>query len=169
MSATNDQGLIPLPALLPPDDAFYFFVEGLPEPSGSPKIIKMGGRPAIRWQTGPKWTSKIRAALDAELPTEPRPLMSGPIYSALRFWMPSPKKSKFPVPATPPDLDKLVRAAWDGFVNRIVDDTSGSKQKKQVPMLIEDDARFIGLLAYEHYSLKQTGVEIWVWPASLLP
>ena len=74
-------------------------------------------------------------------------------------------KPKFPVPATPPDLDKLIRAVWDGFVDRVVDDESGSKQKRQKPLLIEDDARFIDESSSERYG-KVTGVEIWVWAAS---
>jgi len=146
---------------IPPDSAFYRFIAGDPEPAGSPKIVRIGGHPAIRWQKGHKWTALIRRELMALIPEEKRPLIPGPVRGYLLFIMPKPHKPKFQVPATPPDGDKLERATLDGFTYR-------GANNEGCPLLVEDDARFISLSWEEQYVTGEnslTGVHIWVWPS----
>ena len=156
----------PLPTVLTLPSSgpvFYLFVPGSPDPAGSPKPVFLGGdrsRLAIRWQKGHTWTAAIRRALMEVIPEEKRPLYRGPVLGYLHFVMPKPLKPKFKVPATPPDVDKLERAILDGFVWR-------GKDQKARPILVEDDARFIGVGTYESFASdsEPTGVRIWVWAA----
>ncbi len=144
---------------IPPVHAFHIFIGGDPEPAGSPKIIRMGGRPAIRWQKGPKWTATIRRVLSEEIPEEKRPLLKGPMRAWITYRLPRPKKPMFSVPATPPDIDKLERAVLDGLT------LWGDGRRS--PLLVEDDARFISVVHHKEYGVA-TGVELWVWPVLLL-
>ena len=125
----------------------------------------MGGRPAIRWQKGHKWTAAIRRNLlenvDIRCNVE-KPRYRGPVRGWIDFVMPKPKKPKFSVPATPPDIDKLLRAVLDGMVWK---DKEGDG--KWHGILIEDDARFISVGTSERFVSgdEPTGVHIWVWAA----
>jgi len=139
-----------------------FFVAGMPEPAGSPQIIRIGKekKAAIAWQKGPKWTRAVARALQDAIPAEERPLISGPVAMTLRFYVPRPANPKFEVPATPPDMDKLERATLDGLTFR-------DHNQKRRPLLIEDDARVVEKHTYLYYAGRviPPGVEITVWPA----
>ena len=147
-------------SVVPPSTAFHAFIAGDIEPAGSPKVIMIGGRPAVRWQKGHKWTAAIRRELLEQLGSD-NPI-KGPVRGWIDFVMPKPKKPKFLVPATPPDIDKLLRAVLDGMVWK---DKQGDG--KWHGILIEDDARFISVGASERFvnGTEPTGVDIWVWPA----
>lgn len=134
-------------------DRYYFYITGPLEPAGSPKIIRRGRTPAIVWQKGPRWTAHVRAFFDKEIPENKRPLLTGPVVVELKFLVPKPQKPKFPVPATPPDGDKLERATWDGFTT-----------KDRKPLLLEDDSRIVDWSVKTRYAdaLDAVGVLIWV-------
>lgn len=108
-------------------------IDGVPEPAGSPKVIRVKGRPFIVWQQGVKW-KKIVVKQAAEQLGE-TPLIPGPVRVECVFYMPKPKKPMFGVPATKPDIDKLLRATLDGL--------SG--------LAYEDDARIIELYSRVEY------------------
>lgn len=149
-----------------PRDAYHFFIPGEVEPAGSPKPVFLGGdrkRLAIRWQKGHKWTARVRKHLLEEIPESDRPLVVGPAGVWLEFHMLSPHKPKFPVPATPPDIDKVERSTLDGFVWR-------DKGQKQHPLLLDDDARIVALGKTERYATaeEQLGVGVWVWSWPLM-
>lgn len=124
------------------------WVQGEPEPSGSPRVIRRGknGPPAIIWQKGPKWQKQIKrqAAEQIERPIE------GPVSVRLVFHLPKPKKPKYPVPATKPDIDKLARSTLDGLTG----------------VAFEDDSRVVMLTVRKAYVTPgaPTGVDIWVSP-----
>ena len=128
--------------------AASFFVPGIPAPQGSKTGYVVGGR-AVVVDKNPAVLKPWRVAIAAyasNYRVDP-----GPVQVALIFVMPRPKRPKYPVPATKPDIDKLVRAVLDGLV-----------QGK----LIEDDSLVVSLIASERYSTEESipGVHIAVQP-----
>ncbi len=99
-----------------------FTVSGLAVPQGSVRAFpaaEIGGKirvvnttPALRaWRDAIGWEAK--AAMGGD------PLMSGPLHARLEFILPRPKSVSRRYPAVVPDLDKLVRAAFDGLEGAI--------------------------------------------------
>lgn len=114
-------------------------IDGVPEPAGSPKVIRIKGRPAIVWQQGVKWKRRVVKQTAEQLP-DTLPIL-GPVRVECVFVMPKPKKPMFQVPATKPDIDKLLRSTLDGL--------SG--------LAYEDDARIIEVYSRVEYQ----GEEAW--------
>lgn len=131
------------------DILIHASITGTPEPAGSPKIITRNARPFVIWQKGPKWTKAVHKAV-TQLWTEP--LLDEPVLVNLRFWLPKPKKPKFPwVPGTRPDLDKLIRSTLDGLQGSI----------------LTEDSRVVGVTATKWYATDEhpAGAEVIVLSA----
>lgn len=86
----------------------------------------------------------VRAARRAgwELPYD------GPVCVKARFWLYKPRSPKFPIPATKPDLDKLVRAVGDALC------------PKHGLGVLSEDSRIVGWEATKNYVLPQPGMRI---------
>ena len=106
-----------------------FSVWGNPAPKGSrtPGRRKNGStftRPASKAEH--PWVENVAArafAVSYRLPNGPDPILSPPYFVRLSFWCPKPAKPTYPYPSLH-DLDKLVRAVFDGMVRGgvLVDD-----------------------------------------------
>ncbi len=97
-----------------------FTVRGLAVPQGSVRAFpaaEIGGKirvvnttPALdHWRTAIGWHA--RAAMGKD------PLMDGPLHARIEFVLPRPASVSRRYPAVVPDLDKLVRAAFDAMEN----------------------------------------------------
>jgi len=139
-------------------EVFEAVVPGEPEPAGSPKVISLGGRPAIRWQKGPRWTNRVRSVISEQIPLSSRPWLAGPAAVVLEFRLLRPKKPMFEVPATKPDIDKLARATLDGLFLQT--------GRQCLPLVLVDDARVVKLEVLKTYTENPllTGVTIKVEP-----
>ena len=87
-----------------------FFVDGLPVPQGSMKVINgrvihNKGSELAAWRSAVALTAKANGA---------RP-MTDPMFIEMKFYMPRPRTVKRPEPSVAPDLDKLIRAVLDGL------------------------------------------------------
>jgi crossover junction endodeoxyribonuclease RusA len=87
-----------------------FFVDGLPVPQGSMKVINgrvihNKGSELAAWRSAVALTARQNGA---------RPL-TDPISIEIKFYLPRPKTVKRPEPSVAPDLDKLIRAVLDGL------------------------------------------------------
>lgn len=115
-------------------------VHGLPIPQGSKTVASVNGRSWVRDSNDRvlrPWRRSVAAACSGRVP-EP---LDGPLVIRLLFVFPPPvsaSKRRRLLPATKStgDLDKLVRAVFDGM-------TTGG--------LIRDDARICGLVAAKVY------------------
>ena len=109
---------------------FRCFVPGIAAPKGSKKVFN--GRPV---EASP-WLKAWDAALDEHLLTEMTAV--GPVRVELVFYMRKPASAKRIWPTVTPDLDKLVRAVFDGMTRN---------------GLIIDDAQIVQLTAQKQYAL----------------
>ena len=112
-------------------EAFYCFVRGIPTPQGSKRGFIVGERVNIV-DTNPRALKDWRAAINFVLQSEWKgPPLEGPVCVALTFKLPRPKstpKKRFHV-TVKPDLDKLIRAAFDAMTGIVFLD---DKQVAQV-------------------------------------
>lgn len=93
-------------------DDVTFRVDGVPIPQGSKKAYVRGRRAVIVDDNAAllkPWRAEVAKAADVGL------TFDCPVEVRLLFEMPRPKKPKFNVPATKPDIDKLARAILDGM------------------------------------------------------
>lgn len=60
----------------------------------------------------PAWRAAVKAAAEAAHHGEP---IDQPVSVKVVFVLPRPKRPRFPVPATSPDADKLMRAVGDAL------------------------------------------------------
>lgn len=87
-----------------------FFVDGLPIPQGSLKVINgrvihAKGSALAAWRAAIALTARnhgVRPSLD-------------PIHIEMKFYLPKPRTVKRLEPTVPPDLDKKIRAVLDGL------------------------------------------------------
>ncbi|MGN6199997.1 RusA family crossover junction endodeoxyribonuclease [Humibacter sp.] len=124
-------------------DEVSFFVTGTPVPQGSKTAFVVGKRAVVTDQNRVKlkpWRETVAIAADMGR------TFPGPVEVVLVFSLPKPQRPRWFVPAVKPDIDKLVRAVFDGL-------TDGG--------LIDDDARIITLTASKVYALP-LGVHITV-------
>ena len=87
-----------------------FFVDGLPVPQGSMKVINNRvihnkGSELAAWRSAVALTARQHGA-------RPSP---DPMFIHLKFYMPKPRTVKRLHPSVAPDLDKLIRAVLDGL------------------------------------------------------
>lgn len=124
---------------------FPIFIAGTPRPQGSKSVTRRG----VMYEANPHtkaWRAAMQKALTAAIANqrgawEP---MDGPLSISATFWILRPKRPKFPLPATPADLDKYQRALGDALT------TSG---------VITDDSRLTTWHAEKRYS-ETPGVTI---------
>ncbi|WP_151530546.1 MULTISPECIES: RusA family crossover junction endodeoxyribonuclease [Corynebacterium] len=87
-------------------------VPGIPAPQGSKKHIG-GGRMVESSKKLPAWRRAVKiAAATTHQGAEP---LDQPLAVDIIFYLPKPKRPRFPLPATTPDLDKLCRSTLDGL------------------------------------------------------
>lgn len=95
-----------------------FFVAGVPQPQGSKTGYVVGGR-AVVVDKNPKmlkpWRVEVTRA--ARAACEQHAMLLGPIRVEATFVMPRGKSVKRPLPSVTPDLDKLIRALFDGITD----------------------------------------------------
>lgn len=97
-----------------------FVVRGTPVPQGSLKAIRAGRRIALISDNSKlaAWRRSVTAAAKEAGAVDKNARASvGPVVVAVEFAMPRPKSRRDPLPATRPDLDKLVRAVLDGITD----------------------------------------------------
>lgn len=121
-----------------------FFVDGLPIPQGSMKVIN-GHVIHAKGSALAAWRSAIAlAARNAGvLPS------LDPIHIEMKFYMPKPRTVKREEPTVPPDLDKTIRAVLDGLT----------------AIAYRDDAQVTSIVAQKAYG-ERIGVSITVGPRS---
>lgn len=97
-----------------------FFTAGVPATEGSHRYIGYrGGRPVVT-HDNPRlasWRTLVaRDAREAAREAGWKPSYDGPVTVEARFYLPRPRRPKFPDhAATKPDLDKLARAVGDAL------------------------------------------------------
>ena len=115
-----------------------FFVDGLPVPQGSMKVINgrvihNKGSELAAWRSAIALTARQKGA---------RPL-TDPIYIHIKFFMPKPRTVKRLHPSVAPDLDKLIRAVLDGLT----------------AIAYVDDGQVVSIVAQKAYG-ERIGAEI---------
>lgn len=120
-----------------------FWVDGIPAPQGSKKHVG-NGRLIESSKALPAWRKAVtEAARQAHTETP----IDRPVTVRADFFMPRPKRPRFDVPATAPDLDKLQRAIGDGM------EQGG---------LLANDSRIVQWVATKHYG-ERTGCQVTVF------
>lgn len=115
-----------------------FFVDGLPVPQGSMKVINgraihHKGSELAAWRSAVALAARHKGA-------RPSP---DPIYIHLKFFLPKPRTVKRVYPTVSPDLDKLIRAVLDGLT----------------AIAYIDDAQVVSIVAEKAYG-ERIGVDI---------
>jgi crossover junction endodeoxyribonuclease RusA len=88
-----------------------FFVEGIPVPQGSKNVSRWGNVYDANHKELRAWRQRIaQGAHDAT-----DHVFTGPVSVRVEFIFPRPKTVKRIYPAVKPDLDKLLRACFDGL------------------------------------------------------
>ena len=100
-----------------PEPAFRCFVRGIPAPQGSKRGFVVNGRVNIvdaNSKALKDWRSAINGVLQHEWKGPP---LEGAVAVELYFKVPRPKSvpKKRICPTVQPDLDKLIRAAFDAM------------------------------------------------------
>ena len=88
-----------------------FWVDGIPAPQGSKRHVG-NGRLVESSKALPAWRKAIEDTVRQVFQGEP---IDQPVTVRADFFVPRPKRPRFLVPATAPDLDKLQRALGDGL------------------------------------------------------
>lgn len=115
-----------------------FFVDGLPVPQGSMKVINgrvihNKGSELAAWRSGIALGARSAGA---------RPC-TDPMSITLKFTMPKPRTVKRAYPSVAPDLDKLIRAVLDGLT----------------AIAYVDDGQVVSIVAEKAYG-ERIGVDI---------
>lgn len=124
-----------------------FAVHGVPIPQGSKTIAKAGKKVWLRDSNAAvlkPWRAEVARAARAVGVTFDRPVLVAAV-----FYMPRPKRPKFRLPGTKPDLDKLFRALGDGM-------TDGG--------LLSDDSRIVTQFIHKRFesATNPVGVRVLV-------
>nr|DAS51620.1 MAG TPA: Endodeoxyribonuclease RusA [Caudoviricetes sp.] len=90
-----------------------FQVEGIPAPQGSKRYVGHGRMIESSKKLKP-WRDKLIQELSASYTDQP---LDEPIQVTAAFFMPKPKRPRFPEPAVTPDADKLARAVGDALTH----------------------------------------------------
>ena len=97
-------------------DSITLWVPGLPVPQGS-KTIARDRANTKQWLRDNNANAlkawRLKVATQADIGVE----FDVPVTVELSFYLPKPKKPRWPVPAVKPDIDKLTRAVLDGLVD----------------------------------------------------
>lgn len=128
-----------------------FTVRGSPVPQGSAKAFIAGGRAHLATRSAPllAWRTAIATAAAAAMGDEP--VMEGPVNVRATFLLARPASApkRVTLPATRPDLDKLLRALLDGITG----------------VVVGDDSRVVRVVAEKVYGMAP-GVTVTVWDAT---
>jgi crossover junction endodeoxyribonuclease RusA len=126
---------------------FRFEVEGRPAPQGS-KSYRGNNRFVEASKYLPAWRSAIVSAAKQQISETPDfVIFDTPVKVEIQFYITRPNKPKFDYPATPPDLDKLVRGVFDSLTQAHI---------------WTDDSLAVNLVAQEDWTTddKPSGAEI---------
>jgi Holliday junction resolvase RusA-like endonuclease len=101
-----------------------FQVRGIPVPQGSAKPFIAGGRARLATKSAPLMAWRTAIADAAGRTMGERPLLEGPLVVEATFGLSRPASlpRRIDLPATRPDLDKLVRALLDGMTGVVFRD-----------------------------------------------
>ena len=115
-----------------------FFVDGLPVPQGSMKVINghvihAKGSALAAWRSGIALSARNAGVFPS----------LEPIHIEMKFYMPKPRTVKRDEPTVPPDLDKLIRGVLDGLT----------------AIAYRDDAQVTSIVAQKAYG-ERIGVDI---------
>ena len=121
-----------------------FWVDGLPAAQGSKKHVGRGIMVEAN-KNLPAWRKAIETTVAELHKGEP---IDEPVIVRADFYLPKPKKPRWPTPATALDTDKLQRALGDGM------EKGG---------LLRNDARIIMWVATKHYAKDRTGCQVAVF------
>ena len=95
-----------------------FRVTGIPIPQGSMKARVIGKNRASVFHSSSaklkKWRRNVSMSAKSAIPEKDR-LKDTPLSLRLVFELPRPATARRPAPSVKPDLDKLVRAVFDGL------------------------------------------------------
>lgn len=121
---------------------------GTPVPQGS-KSVTRTGRLYEANKRHKAWRATVTASVAAQ---HEGPPIDQPVHVELVFWMPRPKRPRWPVPAVKPDLDKLVRSVHDSL---------------QAGGVLAEDSRVVRLTAQKAYvpDGQDPGVTVVITPA----
>lgn len=131
------------------------FVHGIPVQQGSMvpgRVVYVNGKPRSTMHSHNPVELKRWRTLIADTIRRTGHEQIGPYVEAhLSFYLPKPKTTKYPeYPAGTPDLDKLVRAAFDAITE------SG---------IVEDDARIVRAIVEEEWATEeQPGLALTIRP-----
>ena len=96
-----------------------FTIPGKPQPKQRPRVTKRG----ITYT--PKETKDYEIFVQRCYQDQiGRKVVEGPLKIILVFWLPKPKKPKYPMPAVKPDLDNLMKSITDALNGVAYDDDS---------------------------------------------
>lgn len=101
------------------DSQLALRVEGTPRPQGSIAFKGMRGNKPILTSDNVNlagWRAQVTAAARAALPASWTPL-DEPVKVSFIFYLPRPQRPRWLLPATKPDIDKLIRAVLDGIAD----------------------------------------------------
>lgn len=118
-----------------------FIAHGTPAPQGSKKHIG-AGRMIETNKNLPGWRQTLTAAAITAQKAQKTPWkpINTPVTIRAIFHLPKPQKTKYgPLPAGPPDLDKLARAVGDALTQ------SGT---------LTDDARITGWITHKYWATE---------------
>lgn len=114
-----------------------FRVEGEPAPKGSKRHVG-NGRMIESSKKLPAWMRAVTQEATKNRPSEP---VDAPVSVFMDFYLPSPKRPRYDVPAVKPDVDKLARSVLDAL---------------EAAGVITNDSRVIKLRATKHYATDVT-------------
>ncbi|OFT67717.1 RusA family crossover junction endodeoxyribonuclease [Corynebacterium sp. HMSC05D03] len=114
-----------------------FRVLGEPAPKGSKRHVG-GGRMIESSKKLPAWMRAVTQEAAKYRPSEP---VDAPVSVFMDFYLPSPKRPRYDVPAVKPDVDKLARAVLDAL---------------EAAGVITNDSRVTKLRATKHYANTAT-------------
>lgn len=123
-------------------NAVTFFVPGKPEPQGSARAFVVKGKPVVT-SDNPEvksWRGVVTTAASTAMGGRP-PEPDGPVTVHIVFVMPRPKshpKTRKLPHTKKPDLDKLVRAVFDGLT----------------AVVFRDDSQVTTVISTKHYAME---------------
>ena len=114
-----------------------FRVLGDPAPKGSKRHVG-NGRMIESSKKLPAWMRAVKQEATKNRPSEP---IDAPVSVFMDFYLPSPKRPRYDVPAVKPDVDKLARSVLDAL---------------EAAGVITNDSRVTKLRATKHYANDAT-------------
>lgn len=135
--------------------ALAFVAYGTPVPQGSMRHV--GNGRMVHKAELIAWRVKVLQAALTAAPSYGITLpLDGPLFISATFYLPKPKRPKFEVPATKPDLDKLCRAIGDALA-----------PKRGVRVLAEDSRVIKWAIEKKYAAPGKERAEIVVIPQSV--